>query len=114
MIQVYGIKNCNKIKDTLNWLKQRDVDYTFYDLKKEPLTREELDEFIYRIGMDVLINKQGTTWRKLGLKDQELSEEELTEHLLNYQSMIRRPVLVRDEAMIVGYDEDAFEEFISD
>jgi len=114
MIQVYGIKNCNKIRDTLRWLKEREVEHIFFDLKKEPLTREELDEFIYRIGLDVLVNRRGTTWRNLGLNDRNLSDQELSDLLIENQSMIKRPVIVRDEAMIVGYDEDAFEEFISD
>ncbi|TVQ67892.1 MAG: Spx/MgsR family RNA polymerase-binding regulatory protein [Balneolaceae bacterium] len=114
MIQVYGIKNCNKIRDTLQWLKEKEVEYIFFDLKKEPLTREELDEFVYRIGLDVLVNRRGTTWRNLGLSESELPDDELTNLLFENQSMIKRPVLVRDEAMIVGYDEDAFEEFISD
>ena len=114
MIQVYGIKNCNKIRNTLHWLKEREVEHTFYDLKKEPLTREELDEFIYRIGLDVLLNKRGTTWRRLDLNEAEMSDEKITEVLLQNQSMIRRPVLIKDEAMIVGYDEDAFEEFIAE
>ncbi|MEX0944798.1 MAG: arsenate reductase family protein [Balneolaceae bacterium] len=112
MIQVYGIKNCNKIRDTLKWLKEHDVDYTFYDLKKEPLTREELEEFTYRIGLDVLINRKGMKWRQLGLKDKNLSDEELFEQLLENQTMIKRPVLVNNEAMLVGYDEEAFENFV--
>src|SRR5690625_5917727 len=106
MIQVYGIKNCNKIRDTLSWLKERNIEHHFYDLKKEPLTREELEEFVYRIGLDVLVNKRGMTWRRLGLKDKDLNEDALFEVLLENQSMMTRPVLVKGEAMLVGYDED--------
>jgi Spx/MgsR family transcriptional regulator len=112
MIQVYGIKNCNKVRDTFTWLKENDVEYEFFDLKKEPLTREELEEFVHRIGLDVLLNKRGMKWRQLGLKDQDLSEEELFDKLLEHQTMIKRPVLIKDEAILVGYDEDAFEAFV--
>lgn len=111
MIQVYGIKNCNKIRDTLTWLKGREIEHHFYDLKKEPLTREELEEFVHRIGLDVLVNKRGMTWRRLGLKDKNLSDDELFTVLLENQSMINRPVLVKGEAMLVGYDEESFEAF---
>lgn len=112
MIQVYGIKNCNKIRDTLQWLKEHEIEYTFYDLKKEPLTREELDEFVHRIGLDVLVNKRGMKWRQLGLKDQDLSDDELFDRLLEHQTMMKRPVLINDEAILVGYDEEAFESFV--
>lgn len=112
MIQVYGIKNCNKIRNTLKWLRENEIEHEFYDLKKEPLTREELEEFAYRIGLDVLVNKKGMKWRQLGLGNMELSDEELFKQLLEHQVMIKRPVLVKDEAMIVGYDEEAFEAFV--
>ena len=112
MIEVYGIKNCNKIRDTLAWLTEREIEHHFYDLKKEPLKREELEEFVHRIGLDVLINRRGTTWRRLELKDKDLSDDELFDILLDNQSMIKRPVLVKGEAMLVGYDEESFEAFV--
>jgi len=114
MIQVYGIKNCDKIKATKKWLENSGIDYTFYDLKKEPLTREELREFVHRIGLDVLVNKRGTTWRNLKLKDKDLSDDEMFQILLDNQTMIKRPVLIKDEAILVGYDEEAFESFVED
>ena len=112
MIEVYGIKNCDKIRKTLKWLSEREIDYQFYDLKKEPLNREELAEFVHRIGLEVLVNKRGMKWRQLGLKDRNLSEDELFDLLLENQTMIKRPVLIREEAILVGYDEDAFETFV--
>ncbi len=112
MIEVYGIKNCDKIRKTKAWLSENDIEYEFYDLKKEPLNRQELEEFVYRVGLDTLLNKRGTTWRKLGLKDQDLSEQELFEKLLEHQTMIKRPVLINGEAILVGYDENAFETFV--
>lgn len=112
MIQVYGIKNCNKIRDTIHWLKEQEIEFTFYDLKKEPLTREELEEFVHRIGLDVLVNKRGMKWRDLGLKGQDLSDKELFDQLLEHQTMMKRPVLINEEAILVGYDEEAFEDFV--
>ncbi|REL37671.1 hypothetical protein DYD21_07760 [Rhodohalobacter sp. SW132] len=114
MLKVYGIKNCNKVRDSLKWLDERDIEYTFVNLKKEPLSADKLDEFVHKVGLDVLINRRGTTWRNLGLKDQDLSDEELFEKLLENQMMIKRPVIEEegDGAVLVGYDEDAFESFI--
>lgn len=113
MIQVYGIKNCNKVRDTFSWLKKNDIEYEFVDLKKEPLNREELHSLVQQIGLDVLVNKRGMKWRQLGLKDENLSDDELFEVLLENQTMIKRPVLVQDQAIMVGYDEDSFEAFVS-
>lgn len=114
MIQVYGIKNCDKVRKTFKWLKENEVEYKFYDLKKEPLTREELQEFVHRIGLDVLVNRRGMKWRQLGLKDKNLNDDELFDQLLEHQTMIKRPVLIKNEAILVGYDEDAFEAFVEE
>lgn len=112
MLKVYGIKNCNKVRDTFKWLDENDVDYEFIDLKKDPLSEGKLDEFVHKVGLDVLINKRGTTYRNLGLKDKDLDEDQLFDQLLENQTMIKRPVLEQDDAVLVGYDEDAFDSFV--
>ncbi len=114
MLHVIGIKNCNKIRDTRKWLEERDVDFEFIDVKKNPLSRHELKELEEKVGLNTLVNKRGMKWRNLGLKDKDLNEEELFEALLEHQVMIKRPVLVDEEAVLVGYDEDSFETFVSD
>lgn len=112
MIQVYGIKNCNKVRDTFAWLEARNVEYEFVDVKKEPLTRDELQSIADHIGLDVLVNRRGMKWKQLGLKDKELTDQELFDVLLENQTMIKRPVLIKEQAILVGYDEDSFEAFI--
>jgi len=112
MLHLIGIKNCNKVRDTKNWLEDNNQKYEFIDLKKEPLSETELADLKDKVGLDVLINKRGMTWKRLGLKDKNLSEKELFETLHNNQTMIKRPVLIKDEAVLVGYDEEAFKEFL--
>jgi Spx/MgsR family transcriptional regulator len=112
MLHVIGIKNCNKIRDTRAWLSDNGIDYEFVDLKKEPLTIDEIKELEFKVGLDVLVNTRGTTYRNLGLKDKELSDEEMIQTLFENQSMIKRPVLVQDEAVLVGFDEEAIENFV--
>lgn len=114
MLHVIGIKNCNKIRDTRKWLDEKEVEYEFIDVKKEPLSLEEIKELEYKVGLDVLVNKKGTTYRNLGLKDKEVDEEEMILILEQNQSMIKRPVLIKDEAVLVGYDEDAFTSFLEE
>ena len=112
MLKVYGIKNCNKVRDTFKWLEENDIDYEFINLKKEPLSEGKLDEFVHKVGLDVLVNKRGTTYRNLGLKVKDIDEDELFDLLLENQTMIKRPVLELDDAVLVGYDEDAFDSFV--
>lgn len=112
MLKVYGIKNCNKVRDTFKWLDENEIDYTFVDLKKEPLSEGKLDEFVHKVGLDVLINRRGTTWRNLGLKELDLDDDQLFDKLLENQTMIKRPILELDDAVLVGYDEDAFDSFV--
>ena len=114
MLHVIGIPNCNKIKATKKWLQEREVGFEFIDVKKEPLTIDEISELEFKVGLDVLVNKRGATYRNLGLKDQELSKEERIILLEENQSMIKRPVLVYDDAVLVGYDEEAFENFLKE
>lgn len=114
MLHIAGIKNCNKIRDTKKWMEEHNVDFEFIDVKKDPLTREELKELEFKVGLDVLVNKRGRKWRDLGLSDKNLSDDELFEQLLEHQVMIKRPVLIKDESVLVGYDEESFEAFIAE
>ena len=112
MLHVIGIKNCDTIKKTRKWLNENEVEFEFIDLKKEPLTVDEIKELEFKVGLDVLVNKRGTTYRNLGLKDKSLSDQDMIQTLQENQSMIKRPVLVLDEAVLVGYDEEAFKNFV--
>ncbi|MEX0844723.1 MAG: arsenate reductase family protein [Balneolaceae bacterium] len=114
MLHIVGIKNCNKIRDTKAWMEEHGVDYEFIDVKKEPLTKDELKELEFKVGLDVLVNKRGRKWRDLGLADKDLNDNELFEALLKNQTMIKRPVLIKDESVLVGFDEESFETFISE
>lgn len=114
MLHIAGIKNCDKIRDTKKWMEEHNVEYEFIDVREEPLTRDELKELEFKVGLDVLLNKRGRKWRDLGLADKDLSEEELFEQLLEHQVMIKRPVLIKDESVLVGYDEESFEAYIAE
>jgi len=111
MVEVCGIKNCNKIRDTLKWLNEHDIDYKFTDIKKNPIDAEKLADYVNKVGLEVILNKRGMKWKQLGLHKKDLTNEELFEQLLEHQTMIKRPLIVRGEAVMVGYDEDAFEGF---
>jgi Spx/MgsR family transcriptional regulator len=114
MLHLVGIPNCNKIRDTKKWLEEKDIPYTFVDVKKEPLTLDEIHDLEFKVGLDVLLNTRGSTYRRLGLKDKDLKKEELLALMEENQSMIKRPVLIFENSVLVGYDESAFETFAMD
>lgn len=95
-------------------MDNKEIPYEFIDVKKEPLSMDELKDLEFKVGIDVLVNRRGTTYRQLGLKDKTLSKEELLEVLEQNQSMIKRPVLVHENSVLVGYDEEAFENFLKE
>ncbi len=111
MLEVIGITNCNTIKKTKEWLSDQGVAYSFRDVKKDPLNPNELAELVMRAGLDTLVNRQGRKWKMLGLSDKELTDNDLFEVLLEHQTMIKRPVLRRGDAVMVGFDEDALQNF---
>ena len=113
MLTVVGIKNCNTVQKTLKWLDNEGHKYSFRDVKKKPLTDIELLDIVNKLSVESVINKKGTTWRKLDVSDKNLSDQELFELLLDNQSMIKRPVLLLDDAVMIGFDEEAITEFLA-
>src|SRR5690606_41848005 len=69
-LRVYGIKNCNTVKKALTWLKENNLPYTFHDYKKEPATLQQLKAWEKKVPWESLVNKKGTTWRKLSPAEQ--------------------------------------------
>ena len=104
MITVYGIKNCDTIKKALKWLTEHDVVHQFHDVRKDGLTRNLLALWCDRLGHEALLNKRGTTWRKLPEAQKEnLSEEAILDLLLEHPAMIKRPVFDFDGHYRLGF-----------
>ncbi len=114
MLEVIGIPNCNTIKKTKNWLDEHEVPFTFRDLKKEPLSPNELADLVMKAGLDTLVNQKGKKWKMLGLADKQLTDNDLFDVLLEHQTIIKRPVLRHGEAVMVGFDEDAVASFVEE
>lgn len=111
MITLYGVPSCNKIRDTRSLLDKKNISYTFVDVKKRPLTREKLSEIAQKLGLEKVVNKRGTTYRKLGLSGRDIQDEELFDLLLQNQSMITRPLLEKNNRYHIGFDEQAILKF---
>jgi len=114
MTTLYGIANCDTIKKARKWLKDNDVNYTFHDYKKRGVPEKELKQWIKQAGWEVLLNKRGTTWRKLDDSVKDLVNEKSAIHImLENASIIKRPVLVQGKDILVGFKADEYASFFA-
>jgi Spx/MgsR family transcriptional regulator len=110
MATIYGIKNCDTMKKARAWLDAHGVDYAFHDYKASGIKRAELGAWVAAVGWEKLLNRAGTTFRKLPDADKQgLDEAKAVALMLGQPSMIKRPVLVRDGAVIVGFKPETYE-----
>jgi len=111
MITIYGIKNCDTVKKALLWCRDRGIAHQFHDFRQEGLDRALLESWAEELGVLTLLNKRGTTWRKLpdNQKDN-LNEKEIIELLLEYPAMIKRPVFDLGAVRHVGFSQKDQEE----
>ena len=92
---MHGISNCDTIKKAKKWLTDAGIDFSFRDYKKHPVTVIELQDWALQVGWEVLLNKRGTTWRKLPAEQQStVNEATVLQLLCDNASMIKRPLLV--------------------
>ena len=110
---LYGIPNCDTIKKARKWLTDQGVPYEFYDYKKLGVDDSLLREWIAKVGWEVLLNRRGTTWRKLSPEQREnIDEESAIKFMLSSPSLIKRPVLIKDNLILVGFDENKYMDLV--
>ena len=104
MTTIYGIKNCDTMKKAMQWLDANNIEYTFHDYKKQSLDEKILNTWLKQVGWEVLLNKRGTTFRKLpeDVKNS-IDETSAKQIMLDNLSIIKRPVLDIDGKIAVGF-----------
>lgn len=109
---IHGIPACDTMKKARRWLDDHDVEYTFHDYKKLGIDTASLQAWCNQIGWETLVNRRGTTWRKLPEADREGLDEKGAIALMQANtSLIKRPVLVQDDdKILVGFDEKSYSE----
>ncbi len=108
-VTMYGIPNCDTIKKAREWLGEHGIAFTFHDYRRDGLDRALLDPLIDRVGWAVLLNRAGTTFRKLPEADRaELDRERATALMLAHPGMIKRPVLIAGDRIEVGFKPDRY------
>jgi arsenate reductase (glutaredoxin) len=108
---VYGIKNCNTVKSAIDWLKKNKIEFEFHDYKKSGITTTKLSEWCKQVGWESLVNKRGTTWRKLEEADQKkvINEKSAIALMLEKTSVIKRPLIEKNgKVVLLGFDEDVY------
>ena len=110
-ITIYGIKNCETMKKARAWLDKHGVDYSFHDYKTAGIERERLERWEKKIGWETLLNRAGTTFRKLPDKEKTgLNAQKAVALMLAQPSMIKRPVLdLGAGKLLVGFAPEQYE-----
>ena len=109
MIKIYGIANCDTMKKARKWLENNHLDYEFHDYKKHGVPEKNLKQWVKKAGWDVVLNKRGTTWRKLSddIKDN-IDESTSIKVMIENPSAIKRPILENSDTLLVGFNEEEY------
>jgi Spx/MgsR family transcriptional regulator len=112
-VTLYGIKNCDTMKKARAWLDAEGVAYAFHDYKVEGIDRARLEGWAREVGWETLLNRAGTTFRKLPDADKDgLDERKALALMLDQPSMIKRPVLDLGGRILVGFKPELYEEAV--
>jgi arsenate reductase len=103
---LFGIKNCDSVKKARRWLDENNVTYQFHDFRKEGLDQATIEGWLTSVSWETLLNKRGTTWRQLeDSRKEHLNPQTAIALMLENPTLIKRPVIVRDDLTLVGFDE---------
>lgn len=110
MIMLYGIPNCDTVKKARAWLSEHGQAYTFHDFKKQGVPPGQLALWTQALGWEALLNRKGTTWRKLDAQAQAAIVDAASAQslMLTHPSVIKRPVVDWGEGITVGFDAAAW------
>ncbi len=110
MTTIYGIKNCDTMKKTFKWLDEMGIEYNFYDYKKNGVDEKILKKAVKEFSWEQVLNRKGMTWRKLPKDVQSsMDEKKAIDIALENPSIIKRPLLIHKEEMVLGFNPETYE-----
>ena len=123
-ITIYGIKSCSTMKKAFTKLDELGVSYDFHDYKKQGIDKDSVQRWVDELGIDKVLNKRGTTWRKLTDEQKQAADENVNnaiDLLIENTSMIKRPIVEGQLAdknngqsiLLCGFDEEVFDKNFS-
>ena len=108
-LTLYGIPNCDTVKKARVWLEQHSLAFDFHDYKKAGIDRPRLEAWVAEHGWETVLNRAGTTFRKLPETDKaNLDRDKAIALMIAQPSMIKRPVLDLGDRRLVGFRPDAY------
>lgn len=109
-ITLYGIPNCDTVKKARNWLETQGIDYDFHDYKKQGADAGKLAKWVDAAGWEVVLNRRGTTFRKLPDADKEgIDAAKAVKLMAAHTSCIKRPVVEHPGGILVGFKQDEWQ-----
>ncbi len=113
-VTIHGIRNCDTMKKARAWLEAAGIEHRFRDYKAEPPTRSELEGWAAKAGWEALLNRAGTTFRKLPEAEREgIDQKRAIALMLAQPSVIKRPVLEAGDRLLVGFKEDRWRTLVA-
>jgi arsenate reductase (glutaredoxin) len=111
MTTLYGIPNCDTVKKARTWLTEHGVEHQFHDFKKQGVPEAVLDQWLAALGWEPLVNRKGTTWRKLDEATRAAVVDAASARalMLAQPSVIKRPVVQWTHGVTVGFDAAAWQ-----
>lgn len=109
MLMIYGIKNCDTMKKAMTWLNDNNISFNFHDYKKAGLDDALLASWLHTLGWEALINQKGTTWRKLALDKNTLTNDSAFLIIKDNLSLIKRPLVVSNASILLGFQPDKWQ-----
>ena len=105
-LTVYGIPNCDTVKKARTWLDAQGIAYAFHDYKKAGVAPEQVQQWIAVAGLDKVLNRAGTTFRKLSDADKaDIDAPKAVALMVAQPSLIKRPIVVHSRGLLVGFNE---------
>jgi arsenate reductase len=103
MLTVYGIRQCDTCRKALRWLSARGTECQFHDLRRDGLDKTLLEDWLDSPFASQLVNRRSTTWRQLSDVQRQHDGKDLVKLILEYPTLIKRPVFVDDQVLAVGF-----------
>jgi Spx/MgsR family transcriptional regulator len=105
---IYGIKTCGSVRKAIKFYNENDIEFTFHDFRKEPLSEDKIDYFASKVDVNLLFNNKGTKYRDLKLKELNLDEVGKLQWLKKENMLLKRPIIEYNDNVLCAFDEELY------
>jgi len=111
MTKLYGIRSCGSCQLATRWLDEHGIDYEFIDVRQQGVDESTIERWQETLGWEKLLNKRSITWRKIPPFDRsDLNPDKARELILNFPTVMKRPVLDTEKTVLLGFDKYAYQD----